>query len=74
MAEVPPRFKTALADRYRIESEISSGGMATVYLAQDLEHDRRVALKDLSRGVQVKYPPSMRPAAAPSDHPDLRMP
>ncbi len=37
----------ALADRYRIEREIGAGGMATVYLAQDVRHDRRVALKVL---------------------------
>jgi tRNA A-37 threonylcarbamoyl transferase component Bud32/Tol biopolymer transport system component len=41
------RFATAIADRYRIESEIGSGGMATVYLAQDLKHDRKVAVKVL---------------------------
>ena len=39
------RLQVALADRYRIEGEIGAGGMATVYLAQDLRHDRRVALK-----------------------------
>jgi serine/threonine-protein kinase len=38
---------TALADRYRIERELGAGGMATVYLAQDLKHDRKVALKVL---------------------------
>jgi hypothetical protein len=38
---------TALADRYRIERELGAGGMATVYLAQDLRHDRKVALKVL---------------------------
>jgi serine/threonine-protein kinase len=37
----------ALADRYVIESELGQGGMATVYLAQDLKHDRKVALKVL---------------------------
>jgi tRNA A-37 threonylcarbamoyl transferase component Bud32 len=37
----------ALADRYRIERELGAGGMATVYLAEDLKHDRRVALKVL---------------------------
>jgi serine/threonine-protein kinase len=37
----------ALADRYRIEGEIGAGGMATVFLAQDLKHDRRVAIKVL---------------------------
>jgi Tol biopolymer transport system component len=38
---------TALADRYRIERELGRGGMATVYLARDLKHDRDVALKVL---------------------------
>ena len=37
----------ALADRYRIERELGAGGMATVYLAHDLRHDRKVAIKVL---------------------------
>ena len=41
------RLRAALADRYRIERELGAGGMATVYLAQDLKHDRQVALKVL---------------------------
>ncbi|MEO8030534.1 MAG: serine/threonine-protein kinase, partial [Gemmatimonadota bacterium] len=41
------RLAAALADRYRIEREVGAGGMATVYLAQDLKHDRRVAIKVL---------------------------
>ena len=41
------RLSTALADRYRIERELGQGGMATVYLAEDLKHDRKVALKVL---------------------------
>jgi serine/threonine protein kinase/tetratricopeptide (TPR) repeat protein len=41
------RLTGALADRYRIERELGSGGMATVFLAHDLRHDRRVALKVL---------------------------
>ena len=45
MPELLGRLQGALSDRYRIEREIGSGGMATVYLAQDLRHDRRVALK-----------------------------
>ena len=39
--------KTALESRYSIERELGRGGMATVYLADDLRHDRRVALKVL---------------------------
>src|SRR5512143_3873219 len=41
------RLSAALADRYRIERELGQGGMATVYLAQDLKHDRKVAVKVL---------------------------
>jgi len=37
----------ALADRYRLESELGAGGMATVYLAEDLKHHRKVAIKVL---------------------------
>ena len=47
MADILDRLRAALADRYRIEKEIGSGGMATVYLAQDLKHERRVAIKAL---------------------------
>jgi serine/threonine protein kinase len=41
------RVRAALADKYSIEREIGAGGMATVYLAEDLKHDRRVAVKVL---------------------------
>jgi tRNA A-37 threonylcarbamoyl transferase component Bud32 len=41
------RLTEALSNRYRIERELGQGGMATVYLAQDLKHDRKVALKVL---------------------------
>ena len=41
------RLANALADRYVIEREIARGGMARVYLARDLRHDRRVAIKVL---------------------------
>jgi hypothetical protein len=44
---IPDRLAAALADRYRIERELGAGGMATVYLAADLKHDRRVAIKVL---------------------------
>lgn len=41
------RLTQALADRYRLERELGSGGMATVHLAQDLKHCRQVAIKVL---------------------------
>jgi len=47
MTDQLDRLETALADRYTIEREIGRGGMATVYLAQDLKHGRPVALKVL---------------------------
>ena len=47
MPELIVRLTTALADRYRIERELGAGGMATVYLAEDLKHHRKVAVKVL---------------------------
>ena len=47
MTETVSRLQGLLADRYRIERELGQGGMATVYLAQDLRHDRKVAIKVL---------------------------
>ena len=44
---IPDRLAAALGDRYRIERELGQGGMATVFLAHDLKHDRKVALKVL---------------------------
>ncbi len=43
----PNRLAAALADRYTILREIGQGGMATAYLAHDLRHDRKVAIKVL---------------------------
>jgi eukaryotic-like serine/threonine-protein kinase len=47
VADVPGTLASALRDRYRLEQELGTGGMATVYLAHDLKHDRKVALKTL---------------------------
>ena len=47
MNGVPAPLAAALASRYTIERELGAGGMATVYLAQDRKHDRKVALKVL---------------------------
>ena len=47
MTSAQSRLQAALADHYRIERELGRGGMAIVYLAHDLRHDRPVALKVL---------------------------
>ena len=53
MSEAITRWETALEGRYRIERELGEGGMATVYLADDLKHDRKVAVKVLRPEVAV---------------------
>ncbi len=47
MTEITAKLSTALADRYQIERHLGEGGMATVYLAEDLKHKRKVAVKVL---------------------------
>jgi hypothetical protein len=58
MTAAADRLSVTLSDRYRIDRELGQGGMATVYLAEDLKHKRKVALKVLPgpwRRV-VRYP------------------
>ena len=47
MSQITSRLSTALADRYKLERHLGEGGMATVYLAHDLKHGRKVAVKVL---------------------------
>jgi len=47
LSDLLNRLQASLADRYRIDRELGRGGMATVFLAQDIKHDRPVALKVL---------------------------
>jgi serine/threonine protein kinase/Tfp pilus assembly protein PilF len=54
---VPESLRAAVADRYRIEEEIGRGGMASVYLAEDLKHGRKVALKVLLPSSTQGYEP-----------------
>ena len=48
------RLNAALEGRYRIERELGEGGMATVYLADDIKHERKVALKVLEPELLVR--------------------
>ena len=57
MAALPDGLRAALADRYRIDRELGRGGMATVYLAHDLKHDRPVALKLLHQELAAALGP-----------------
>jgi len=57
MAELLARLRAALADRYAIDRELGHGGMATVYLAQDLKLGRPVAIKVLRREIAAALGP-----------------
>ena len=60
MTEITGKLSAALADRYRIESHLGEGGMATVYLAEDLKHHRKGIGDCPAPGPQV--PTRARPA------------
>ena len=47
MSTVMERLSAGLSDRYRLDRELGAGGMATVYLAHDIKHERDVAIKVL---------------------------
>ncbi len=47
MPNITERLSSALSGRYTVERELGAGGMATVYLAHDIKHDRKVAVKVL---------------------------
>jgi serine/threonine-protein kinase len=57
MPELSQRLQEALGDRFRIERTLGRGGMATVYLAEDLKHGRRVAIKVLDPEVAAAIGP-----------------
>jgi serine/threonine-protein kinase len=69
------RLAAALADRYRLERELGAGGMATVYLAEDLKHHRKVAVKvmrdDLARAVGAERFLSEIRTTATLQHPHI---
>ena len=62
MSSQSDRLSTALAGRYRIERELGAGGMATVYLAEDLKHDRKVAIKVLRPELAMALGAALLPA------------
>ncbi len=70
-----PRLTEALSDRYTIEREVGAGGMATVYLAHDRKHDRKVALKvlrpELSEAMGAERFPREIKFVAQFNHPHI---
>src|SRR5512134_1726836 len=54
MSQLSERLGAALADRYTVERELGQGGMATVFLAHDRKHERRVAIKVMGRDLAAQ--------------------
>ena len=69
MLDAPDRLQHALAGRYRLERELGRGGMATVYLAEDLKHRRRVALKVFHPDLAAQLGPERSHRAPPDRGP-----
>ncbi len=57
MTDITDRLIAALADRYEVQRSLGSGGMATVYVAHDLKHDREVAIKVMREDVAAELGP-----------------
>jgi serine/threonine-protein kinase len=59
MSAVAAQFGAALSGRYSVEDELGHGGMAVVFLAHDVKHDRQVAIdeKDSERSLALVYRP-----------------
>jgi len=66
MADHSEPVRASLAGRYTIERELGRGGMATVYLARDVKHDRPVALKVLRPELAAVLGAERFPARDPS--------
>ncbi len=56
MSDPITRLNAALEGRYRVERELGEGGMATVYLPEDLKHERQVAVKVLRPLLTLRHP------------------
>jgi serine/threonine protein kinase len=66
MAQVLAGLQSALEGRYVLERELGRGGMATVYLAHDLKHDRRSRLRSCTANSRPSWDPSASSARSAS--------
>ena len=69
MSDTLDRLKAALADRYAVDREIGAGGMAIVYLAEDLRHHRKVAVKVLRPDLAAALGPERFVEPGPAEQP-----